>query len=116
MLKKLSIILLSVLIISCQSDSKEEEKPAELNNIESKVFFEKSWSKKIFNDFPLGDVDLAFNENNVFVFTKQVDVSALDFKGDKIWKKSFNIRCGRCFAFNYSSFKQYECQKNIYKQ
>ena len=59
MLKKLSIILLSILIISCQSDSKEEEKPAELNNIESKVFFEKSWSKKIFNDFPLGDVDLS---------------------------------------------------------
>ena len=103
MLKKLSIILLSVLIISCQSDSKEEEKPAELNNIESKVFFEKSWSKKIFNDFPLGDVDLAFNENNVFVFTKQGDVSALDLNGDKIWKKSFNVEISSGLEYGFES-------------
>ena len=103
MLKKLSIILLSVLIISCQSDSKEEEKPAELNNIESKVFFEKSWSKKIFNDFPLGDVDLAFNENNVFVFTKQGDVSALDLNGDKIWKKSFNAEISSGLEYGFES-------------
>ena len=48
MLKKLSIIFLSVLIVSCQSDSKEEEKPAELNNIQSKVFFEKKLVKKDF--------------------------------------------------------------------
>ena len=103
MLKKLSIIFLSVLIVSCQSDSKEEEKPAELNNIESKVYFEKSWSKKIFNDFPLGDVDLAFNENNVFVFTKQGDVSALDFNGDKIWKKSFNAEISSGLEYGFES-------------
>jgi hypothetical protein len=46
MLKKLSIIFLSFLMISCQSNSSEEEKPAELNDIQSKVFFEKTWSKK----------------------------------------------------------------------
>ena len=90
MLKKLSIIFLSFLMISCQSNSSEEEKPAELNDIQSKVFFEKTWSKKILSDFPLGDVDLAFNQNNIFIFTEQGEVSALDFTGDSIWEKSFN--------------------------
>ena len=103
MLKKLSIIFLSFLIISCQSDSQEEEKPAELNDIQSKVFFEKTWSKKIFSDFPLGDVDLAFNQNNIFIFTEQGEVSALDFTGDLIWDKSFNDQISAGLGYGFES-------------
>ncbi|MDC3107229.1 outer membrane protein assembly factor BamB [SAR86 cluster bacterium] len=103
MLKNLSIIFLSFLMISCQSDSKEEEKPAELNDIQSKVFFEKSWSKKILSDFPLGDVDLAFNQNNIFIFTEQGEVSALDFTGDLIWKKSFNDQISAGLGYGFES-------------
>jgi len=103
MLKNLSIIFLSFFMISCQSDSKEEEKPAELNDIQSKVFFEKSWSKKILSDFPLGDVDLAFNQNNIFIFTEQGEVSALDFTGDLIWKKSFNDQISAGLGYGFES-------------
>ena len=103
MLKKLSIIFLSFLIISCQSNSSEEEKPAELNDIQSKVFFEKTWSKKIFSDFPLGDVDLAFNQNNIFIFTEQGEVSALDFTGDSIWEKSFNDQISAGLGYGFES-------------
>ena len=103
MLKKLSIIFLSFLIISCQSDSQEEEKPAELNDIQSKVFFEKSWSKKILSDFPLGDVDLAFNQNNIFIFTEQGEVSALDLTGDLIWEKSFNDQISAGLGYGFES-------------
>ncbi len=103
MLKRLSIIFLSFLMISCQSDSREEEKPAELNDIQSKVFFEKSWSKKILRDFPLGDVDLAFNQNNIFIFTEQGEVSALDFAGDSIWKKSFNDQISAGLGYGFES-------------
>ena len=103
MLKNLSIIFLSFLMISCQSDSKEEEKPAELNDIQSKVFFEKSWSKKILSDFPLGDVDLAFNQNNIFIFTEQGEVSALDFTGDLIWEKSFKDQISAGLGYGFES-------------
>ena len=103
MLKKLSIIFLSFLMISCQSNSSEEEKPAELNDIQSKVFFEKTWSKKIFSDFPLGDVDLAFNQNNIFIFTEQGEVSALDFTGDLIWDKSFNDQISAGLGYGFES-------------
>ena len=90
-------------MISCQSDSKEEEKPTELNDIQSKVFFEKSWSKKILSDFPLGDVDLAFNQNNIFIFTEQGEVSALDFTGDLIWEKSFNDQISAGLGYGFES-------------
>ncbi len=103
MLRNLSIIFLSFLMISCQSDSKEEEKPAELNDIQSKVFFEKSWSKKILSDFPLGDVDLAFNQNNIFIFTEQGEVSALDFTGDLIWEKRFNDQISAGLGYGFES-------------
>ena len=90
-------------MISCQSNSSEEEKPAELNDIQSKVFFEKTWSKKIFSDFPLGDVDLAFNQNNIFIFTEQGEVSALDFTGDSIWEKSFNDQISAGLGYGFES-------------
>ena len=90
-------------MISCQSNSSEEEKPAELNDIQSKVFFEKTWSKKILSDFPLGDVDLAFNQNNIFIFTEQGEVSALDFTGDLIWKKCFNDQISAGLGYGFES-------------
>ena len=39
MFKKILIIFLTFSLIACQSDSKEEEKPAELNEIDSKFSF-----------------------------------------------------------------------------
>ena len=50
MLKKILIIFLTFSLIACQSDSKEEEKPAKLNEIDSKFSFEKIWTKNLFSE------------------------------------------------------------------
>lgn len=102
MFKKILIIFLTFSLIACQSDSKEEEKPAELNEIDSKFSFEKIWTKNLFSDFPLGEVNLAFNQESIFAFNETGIVSSLDFFGNEIWKKDFNqkISAGLGYGFN----------------
>ena len=55
------------------------------------------------HDFALGDVDLAFNQNNIFIFTEQGEVSALDFTGDSIWEKSFNDQISAGLGYGFES-------------
>jgi outer membrane protein assembly factor BamB len=102
MFKKILIIFLTFSLIACQSDSKEEEKPAELNEIDSKFSFEKIWIKNLFSDFPLGEVNLVFNQESIFAFNATGIVSSLDFFGNEIWKKDFNqkISAGLGYGFN----------------
>lgn len=95
MFKKILIIFLTFSLIACQSDSKEEEKPAELNEIDSKFSFEKIWTKNLFSDFPLGEVNLVFNQESIFAFNEAGIVSSLDFlemkSGKKILTKKFQL-------------------------
>ncbi len=103
MFKNLLIILFSIFFISCQSSSTETEKPAELKKFKSEIFLEKNWSKNLFDEFPIGKVDLAFNQENIFIFSEEGKVSALDFEGKEVWTKELNIQISSGLGHGFGS-------------
>ena len=100
--KKLLIIFISFFILSCQTDTKEEETPSELRDLKSTVPTEKIWSKKVLSDFPIGKIDIVFNQENIFLFSEEGHVSSLNLSGKEVWTRSFDeqISSGLGYGFN----------------
>ena len=101
--KKFLILLISFFIISCQSDKKEEEKPMELKDLKSTIPIEKIWSKKAFSDFPIGEINIVFNQENIFIFSGEGDVSALNLSGKEVWTNNFDEQISSGMGYGFKS-------------
>lgn len=101
--KKFLILLISFFIISCQSDKKEEEKPMELKDLKSIIPIEKIWSKKAFSDFPIGEINIVFNQENIFLFSEEGDVSALNLLGKEVWTNNFDEQISSGLGYGFKS-------------
>ena len=101
--KKLLIIFISFFIISCQSDTKDEETPSELRDLKSTISIEKIWSKKVLSDFPMGEIDIVFNQENIFLFSEEGDVSALNLSGKEVWTKTFDEQISSGLGYGFKS-------------
>ena len=101
--KKLLIIFISFFIISCQSDTKDEETPSELRDLKSTISIEKIWSKKVLSNFPMGKVDIVFNQENIFLFSEEGDVSALNLSGKEVWTNTFDEQISSGLGYGFKS-------------
>ena len=101
--KKLLIIFISFFIISCQSDTKDEETPSELRDLKSTISIEKIWSKKVLSDFPMGKIDIVFNQENIFLFSEEGDVSALNLSGKEVWTNTFDEQISSGLGYGFKS-------------
>ena len=101
--KKLLIIFISFFIISCQSDTKDEETPSELKDLKSTISIEKIWSKKALSDFPMGKIDIVFNQENIFLFSEEGDVSALNLSGKEVWTNTFDEQISSGLGYGFKS-------------
>ena len=101
--RKLLIIFISFFIISCQSDTKDEETPSELRDLKSIISIEKIWSKKVLSDFPMGEIDIVFNQENIFLFSEEGDVSALNLSGKEVWTKTFDEQISSGLGYGFKS-------------
>ena len=90
-IKFFTIILLSLLIIGCQSDKVIVEEPAELLKINSQVDIDDSWTKKIFSNLATGKTDLVIDADGIFSFSSSGLVSSYSINGKLNWKKNLNI-------------------------
>jgi outer membrane protein assembly factor BamB len=101
--KKFLILLISFFIISCQSDNKEEEMPTELKDLKSIITIEKIWSKKVLSDFPIGEINIVSNQENIFLFSKEGDVSALNLLGKEVWTNNFDEQISSGLGYGFKS-------------
>tara|TARA_X000000368_G_scaffold61732_1_gene43598 strand:+ start:217 stop:1344 length:1128 start_codon:yes stop_codon:yes gene_type:complete len=101
--KKLLIIFISFFIISCQSGTKDEETPSELRDLKSTISIEKIWSKKVLSDFPMGKIDIVFNQENIFLFSEEGDVSALNLSGKEVWTNTFDEQISSGLGYGFKS-------------
>ena len=101
--KKFLILLISIFIISCQSDKKEEDKPTELKDLKSMISIEKIWSKKTLSDFPIGEINIVFNQENIFLFSEEGDVFALNLFGKEVWTNNFDEQISSGLGYGFKS-------------
>ena len=101
--KKFLILLISFFIISCQSDKKEEDKPTELKDLKSMISIEKIWSKKTLSDFPIGEINIVFNQENIFLFSEEGNVFALNLFGKEVWTNNFDEQISSGLGYGFKS-------------
>lgn len=102
-LKNILYLLLFVILIACETGAKEVEKPNQLKKqINEKFLFERKWSTNVFKSLPLGKINIASDQDSVFVFDSKGEIKALSNDGKRIWNKKLNldISTGITLAFN----------------
>ena len=102
-LKNILYLLLFVILIGCETGAKEVEKPNQLKKqINEKFLFERKWSTNVFKSLPLGKINIASDQDSVFVFDSKGEIKALSNDGKRIWNKKLNldISTGITLGFN----------------
>ena len=102
-LKNILYLLLFVILIACETGAKEVEKPNQLKKqINEKFLFERRWSANVFKSLPLGKINIASDQDSVFVFDSKGEIKALSNDGKRIWNKKLNldISTGITLGFN----------------
>ena len=102
-LKNILYLLLFVILIACETGAKEVEKPNQLKKqINEKFLFERKWSTNVFKSLPLGKINIASDQDSVFVFDSKGEIKALSNDGKRIWNKKLNldISTGITLGFN----------------
>jgi hypothetical protein len=81
-LKNILYLLLFVILIGCETGAKEVEKPNQLKKqINEKFLFERKWSTNVFKSLPLGKINIASDQDSVFVFDSKGEIKALSNDG-----------------------------------
>lgn len=94
---------LLIFLIACETGTKDLEKPNELKKqINEKVSFERRWSVNAFKSLPLGKINIASDEDSVFIFDSNGEIKAFSDNGKKIWSKKLDIEIssGITLGFN----------------
>ena len=102
-LNNLLFLPLLIFLIACETGTKDTEKPNELKNqINEKFSFERRWSVNAFKSLPLGKINIASNEDSIFIFDSKGEIKAFSNNGKKIWSKTLDIEIssGITLGFN----------------
>tara|TARA_B100000900_G_scaffold392839_1_gene388727 strand:+ start:5579 stop:6709 length:1131 start_codon:yes stop_codon:yes gene_type:complete len=101
--KNFLYLFLFLILIACETGAKEVEKPNELKKqINEKFAFERVWSVNAFKSLPIGKVNIASDNENVFVFDSKGEIKAFSNNGKRIWNKKLeiDISTGITLSFN----------------
>ena len=91
-LNNLLFLPLLIFLIACETGTKDTEKPNELKKqINEKFSFERRWSVNAFKSLPLGKINIASNEDSIFIFDSKGEIKAFSNNGKKIWSKKLDI-------------------------
>lgn len=101
--KNFLYLFLFLILIACETGTKEVEKPNELKKqINEKFAFERVWSVNAFKSLPIGKVNIASDNENIFVFDSKGEIKAFSNNGKRIWNKKLeiDISTGITLSFN----------------
>ena len=91
-LNNLLFLPLLIFLIACETGTKDTEKPNELKKqINEKFSFERRWSVNAFKSLPLGKINIASDEDSIFIFDTKGEIKAFSNNGKKIWSKKLDI-------------------------
>ena len=91
-LNNLLFLPLLIFLIACETGTKDTEKPNELKKqINEKFSFERRWSVNAFKSLPLGKINIASDEDSIFIFDSKGEIKAFSNNGKKIWSKKLDI-------------------------
>ncbi|MAH77180.1 MAG: outer membrane protein assembly factor BamB [Gammaproteobacteria bacterium] len=90
--KNLLYLLLFMTLIACETGAEEVEKPNELKKqINEQFSFERRWSVNAFKSLPLGKINIASDQDSVFIFDSRGEIKAFSSNGKRIWNKKLDI-------------------------
>jgi len=101
--KNLFYLLFFMILIACETGAEEVEKPIELKKqINEKFSFDKRWSVNAFKSSPLGKINIASNQDSIFIFDSRGEIKAFSNNGKRIWNKKLDvdISTGITLGFN----------------
>ena len=101
--KNLLYLLLFMTLIACETGAEEVEKPNELKKqINEQFSFERRWSVNAFKSLPLGKINIASDQDSVFIFDSRGEIKAFSSNGKRIWNKKLDvdISTGITLGFN----------------
>ena len=91
-LNNLLFLPLLIFLIACETGTKDTEKPNELKKqINEKFSFERRWSVNAFKSLPLEKINIASDEDSIFIFDSKGEIKAFSNNGKKIWSKKLDI-------------------------
>ena len=91
-LNNLLFLPLLIFLIACETGTKDTEKPNELKKqINEKFSFDRRWSVNAFKSLPLGKINIASDEDSIFIFDSKGEIKAFSNNGKKIWSKKLDI-------------------------
>jgi len=102
-LNNLLFLPLLIFLIACETGIKDTEQPNELKKqINEKFSFERRWSVNAFKSLPLGKINIASDEDSIFIFDSKGEIKAFSNNGKKIWSKKLDIEIssGITLGFN----------------
>jgi outer membrane protein assembly factor BamB len=94
---------LFIFLIACETGTKDLEKPNELKKqINEKFSFERKWSVNAFKSLPLGKINIASDQDSIFIFDSKGEIKAFSNNGKRIWsnKLDVEISSGITLGFN----------------
>ena len=92
-----------MLLIACETGAEEVEKPIELKKqINEKFSFDRRWSVNAFKSLPLGKINIASDQDSIFIFDSRGEIKAFSNNGKRIWNKKLDddISTGITLGFN----------------
>ena len=90
--KNLFYLLFFMILIACETGAEEVEKPIELKKqIKEKFSFDKRWSVNAFKSSPLGKINIASNQDSIFIFDSRGEIKAFSNNGKRIWNKKLDV-------------------------
>ena len=101
--KNLFYLLFFMILIACETGAEEVEKPIELKKqINEKFSFDKRWSVKAFKSLPPGKINIASDQDSIFIFDSRGEIKAFSNNGKRIWNKKLDddISTGINLGFN----------------
>ena len=81
-----------IFLIACETGIKDSEKPNELKKqINEKFSFERRWSVNAFKSLPLGKINIASDQDSIFIFDSEGEIKAFSNNGKRIWSKKLDV-------------------------